>query len=111
MHLAMWHLLSLTTISLRCLLAFFRSRNEQLERTGRTSRVLATAAKSVSDNCLIFQREGTLFIETVMPALPATWPQVVFAALVLLVGVATGQISGRAERPHHELVLTNGAGI
>jgi len=61
--------------------------------------------------CLILQREGTLFIETVMPALPSTWPQVVFAALVLLIGVATGQISGRAERSHHELVLTNGAGI
>jgi len=29
MHLVMWHLLRLTTIFLRCILALFRSRNEQ----------------------------------------------------------------------------------
>ena len=61
--------------------------------------------------CLILRQEGTLVVETVLPALPTTWPQVVFAMLVLVVGIAAGQVSRRAERAHHELVLMNGAGI
>ena len=61
--------------------------------------------------CLILVREGALVATTVLPALPTTWPQVVFALLVLTVGITAGRASRRAERRRAELLLTQGAGI
>jgi uncharacterized membrane protein YfcA len=59
----------------------------------------------------ILVREGALVAATLAPALPTTWPQVVFAVGVLAVGVLAGRGSRRAEALQEELELTHGAGI
>lgn len=59
----------------------------------------------------ILLREGATVAGAILPALPTTWPQVVFAIGLLILGSAAGRGSIRAERGHAELVLTQGAGI
>jgi uncharacterized membrane protein YfcA len=61
--------------------------------------------------CLILVREGTLVVSTLAPALPATWPQVVFAGAMLALGVLTGRSSKRAARATAEFAYDGGAGI
>jgi uncharacterized membrane protein YfcA len=61
--------------------------------------------------CFILVREGALVATTIAPALPSTWPQVVFAVAMLGLGVLAGWSSRRAESKHAELVYTQGAGI
>jgi uncharacterized membrane protein YfcA len=61
--------------------------------------------------CFILVREGALVVATVAPALPATWPQVVFAIVMLVVGIVTGRSSSRADQTTSELAYTEGAGI
>jgi uncharacterized membrane protein YfcA len=62
--------------------------------------------------CFILVREADRWIETARHALPASTPQLVFALLVLALGIVTGRISARAgggalsERP-----FEHGAGI
>lgn len=59
----------------------------------------------------ILLREGTTVVSAILPALPTTWPQVVFATALLLLGGVAGRASIRAEKGHADLVLTQGAGI
>lgn len=59
----------------------------------------------------ILVREGTLVAATLAPALPTSWPQVVFAVVMLAVGALAGRGSRRAEALQDELELTHGAGI
>jgi uncharacterized membrane protein YfcA len=61
--------------------------------------------------CTILVREGALVAATVGPALPTTWPQVVFAAAMLGLGLVAGRSSRRAADSHAELVFTQGGGI
>jgi hypothetical protein len=59
----------------------------------------------------IIVREGTLVMTTLAPALPTTWPQVVFILVMIAFGTLAGRVSKNAEQTHAELVLTQGAGI
>jgi uncharacterized membrane protein YfcA len=61
--------------------------------------------------CFILVREGALVAATLSPALPTTWPQMVFAFLMLALGVLAGRGSKRASDLHHEINYTHGAGI
>jgi uncharacterized membrane protein YfcA len=61
--------------------------------------------------CLILVREGALVAATLPAALPTSWPQVVFALVMLGVGVLAGRSSKRAEAPRAELAFTEGDGI
>jgi uncharacterized membrane protein YfcA len=60
---------------------------------------------------VILVREGALVIATLAPALPTSWPQVVFAVAMLALGTLAGRGSKKAEDSHAELVLNQGAGI
>lgn len=60
---------------------------------------------------LILVREAAQVAATITPALPTTWPQVVFALIMLGVGILTGRSSKRAHEAREELALTEGAGI
>ena len=60
---------------------------------------------------VILAREGALVASTVGPALPATWPQVVFAFVMLGIGIFAGRSSKAATRQHADLVYQEGAGI
>jgi uncharacterized membrane protein YfcA len=67
--------------------------------------VLAMAA-------LILVREADTWLSTAQAALPTTWPQLVFAALVLAGGIAAGRASRAAgNEPLAERVFEQGAGI
>lgn len=59
----------------------------------------------------ILVREGATVALTLQPALPATWPQVVFALAMLTLGVLAGRGSKRAADLHRDLGYTQGAGI
>jgi uncharacterized membrane protein YfcA len=59
----------------------------------------------------ILVREGALLTRTLAPALPETWPQVVFALALLGVGIAAGRASKRATRRREDLVFQQGGGI
>ena len=61
--------------------------------------------------CFILVREGALVVATVAPALPTTWPQVVFAIVMLVLGILTGRSSSRADQTTSELAYSEGAGI
>lgn len=61
--------------------------------------------------CFILVREGSLVAATLTPALPATWPQIVFALGMLALGVLAGRGSKRAASFNPELDFTQGAGI
>ena len=61
--------------------------------------------------CFILVREGALVAATLSPALPTTWPQMVFAVLMLGLGVLAGRGSNRAAQLHDELNYSHGAGI
>jgi uncharacterized membrane protein YfcA len=61
--------------------------------------------------CFILIREGSLVIATLGPALPTSWPQVVFATVMLALGVLAGRGSKRAEESHSKLAFTQGEGI
>lgn len=61
--------------------------------------------------CFILVREGALVAATLSPALPTTWPQMVFAVLMLGLGVLAGRGSNRAAELHDELNYSHGAGI
>jgi uncharacterized membrane protein YfcA len=58
----------------------------------------------------ILAREGPLVAATVAPALPSTWPQLVFALGMLALGVIAGRSSRRAEN-RAELTFSQGGGI
>jgi uncharacterized membrane protein YfcA len=60
--------------------------------------------------CAILAREGPLVAATVAPALPTTWPQVVFAAVMLGLGLIAGRSSRRTER-RADLTFSQGGGI
>jgi hypothetical protein len=61
---------------------------------------------------LIMAREGVLVVETAGQALPATLPQLLFAALMLAVGVAAGRVSrGPSAEPTEREIFDEGAGI
>jgi hypothetical protein len=59
----------------------------------------------------ILLREGALLVQTLAPALPETWPQLVFALFLLGVGIAAGRASKLASRRHEELLFHEGGGI
>jgi uncharacterized membrane protein YfcA len=60
----------------------------------------------------ILMREGRLVLEAGTAALPATLPQVAFAAAMLVVGVVAGRVSrGPAASAHPELQFEQGEGI
>ena len=61
--------------------------------------------------CFILVREGALVAETFGPALPTTWPQVVFAIGMLVLGSLAGRGSQRAAKSHAELAFNQGDGI
>ena len=61
--------------------------------------------------CFILVREGTLVATTLGPALPTSWPQVVFAVAMLTLGGLAGRGSKRAEESHSQLAFTQGEGI
>jgi uncharacterized membrane protein YfcA len=61
--------------------------------------------------CFILVREGTLVAATLDPALPKSWPQLVFALAMLSLGVLAGRNSKRAAESHAELTFSHGAGI
>jgi uncharacterized membrane protein YfcA len=61
--------------------------------------------------CFILVREGALVIATVAPALPTTWPQVVFAIVMLALGIVAGRSSSRADQTTSEHAYSEGAGI
>jgi hypothetical protein len=61
--------------------------------------------------CFILVREGTLLVTTVRPALPTTAPQVVFALVVLGLGIFAGRGSKQAAQAASELAYVEGAGI
>lgn len=61
--------------------------------------------------CFILVREGALVASALAPALPATWSQVVFAVVMLGLGLLTGRGSRRAAESHAELAFDHGAGI
>lgn len=60
--------------------------------------------------CGILAREGPLVVATVAPALPTTWPQLVFALAMLALGLVAGRSSRRAEN-RSELDFSQGGGI
>jgi len=59
----------------------------------------------------ILVREAALLVQTLAPALPDTWPQLVFALFLLGVGVAAGRASKVATQQREELLFQEGAGI
>ena len=61
--------------------------------------------------CFILVREGTLLATTLSPALPTSMPQLVFALLMLAIGVAAGRSSSRAAKTHSRVLYQQGAGI
>jgi uncharacterized membrane protein YfcA len=61
--------------------------------------------------CFILVREGTLLVTTVRPALPTTAPQVVFALVMLGLGIFAGRGSKQAAQAASELAYVEGAGI
>jgi len=73
-------------------------------RRGFAGFVLAMAA-------LILVREGALVIRTAGEALPQTGSQLVFAAIMLAVGLLTGRATRRAERAVWDLDFEHGEGI
>ncbi len=61
---------------------------------------------------VILIREADLWFDTVREALPASLPQLVFAAVVLAIGIAAGRVSRRGPSdPFAPGSLTDGAGI
>lgn len=71
----------------------------------------AFAAFVMVMGALILVREAAEVARTVAPALPTTWPQVVFAVFMLALGILAGRSSKRADEEREELALTEGAGI
>jgi len=61
--------------------------------------------------CLILTREGALVAKTIAPALPTNGPQLVLAAALLVLGIAAGRGSRRAEIQISEFSYNEGAGI
>jgi uncharacterized membrane protein YfcA len=59
----------------------------------------------------ILVREAALLVRTLGPALPDTWPQVVFALVMLALGVAAGRASRVATRQREEMAFQEGGGI
>jgi len=59
----------------------------------------------------ILIREGALLARTLAPALPETWPQVLFALFLLALGIAAGRASKIASRQREELAFQEGGGI
>ncbi len=59
----------------------------------------------------ILVREGTLVAQTAGEALPQTIPQLVFAAVMLGIGLWTGRVSRRAEQAVWDLDFEQGEGI
>jgi uncharacterized membrane protein YfcA len=59
----------------------------------------------------ILVREGTLLATTVAPALPTTWPQVVFAIGMLGIGIAAGRSSKNATLKIADYAYSEGGGI
>ena len=60
----------------------------------------------------ILVREADAWLETAQSALPVSVPQMVFALVMLGVGVAAGRATRSAEtRPYEEPMLSGGAGI
>jgi uncharacterized membrane protein YfcA len=60
---------------------------------------------------VIFVRETDVWLGTAREALPASAPQLVFALVVLAVGIATGRVSRRAGAPLSDGSFSEGAGI
>lgn len=59
----------------------------------------------------IFVREGALLASTTTAALPASVPQLIFAVVMLGVGVVAGRVSRGAERKMQDLHFAEGGGI
>jgi uncharacterized membrane protein YfcA len=60
----------------------------------------------------ILVREVDVWIATAQEALPGTVPQIVFAVLMLAIGIAAGRVTRRADRdPLADRAFTDGAGI
>jgi len=59
----------------------------------------------------ILVREGALVLSTFGSALPTTWPQVVFAFVMLGVGILAGRHSKDAADANPEFDFNHGAGI
>lgn len=60
----------------------------------------------------ILVREADVWITTAEAALPSSVPQIVFALIMLGVGIAAGRATRRAERdPLGDRAFTDGAGI
>jgi uncharacterized membrane protein YfcA len=61
---------------------------------------------------LILVREVDVWLETVRSVVPSSIPQIVFALVVLAIGIATGRVSRRsATTPISETAFEGGAGI
>jgi hypothetical protein len=61
---------------------------------------------------LIFVRETDVWLTTARAALPASVPELVFALVVLAIGIATGRISRRVGAdPMADRSFSEGAGI
>jgi len=60
---------------------------------------------------VIFVRETEVWLGTAREALPASAPPLVFALVVLAVGIATGRVSRRAGAPLSDGSFSEGAGI
>lgn len=61
--------------------------------------------------CFILVREGTLLVTTLAPALPTSWPQIVFALVMLSIGVIAGRSSKQAAKATSEVAFSEGGGI
>ncbi|MGH0032926.1 MAG: sulfite exporter TauE/SafE family protein [Myxococcota bacterium] len=61
--------------------------------------------------CLILVREGALLAATLAPALPHTWAQLAFAAVMLGIGVLAGRASRRAAEHTPDFSYSDGGGI
>ena len=60
----------------------------------------------------ILAREADVWITTAQEALPGTIPQLVFAALMLIIGIAAGRATRRAARdPLAPQLFSDGGGI
>jgi len=60
----------------------------------------------------ILVREGDVWITTAQEALPGSGPQIVFALLMLGIGIMAGRVTRRAERdPRADRVFSDGGGI
>ena len=89
--------------------SFVGSRLARLVSPGSLRRAFAGFVMVMGVSILV--REAAIVAETVAPALPTSWPQLVFAIAMLGLGIVAGRSSQRAAEAHPEVDLTQGAGI